>query len=122
MSRVAAALVLSALACGLAACGGDAGPEVTVIPPDDPRVPTLQRGERACGDMPVRDAGTDYPIRIRATGVDCRTARLIAREVTIDNSSETPLNFTCPDALVDDDLSKHCTKGSLEVTWEVHVQ
>jgi hypothetical protein len=72
------------------------------------------------GAVPPRDAATDYPTKIRASGVDCRTARLIAREVTADLSG-TPLNFDCPHAL-DDEPSKRCTKGALEVSWDLRAQ
>lgn len=115
---LAAPLLGLAVAGVLMACGGDAQPEVEVIPADDERVPTLQPGERDCGSVPAPD---DYPTNIRATGVDCQTARLIVREV-MEGRSETPLNFACPDALDNDDLSKHCTKGSLKVTWDIRVQ
>ena len=116
--------------CGNSDNGGGSGaeepgtnePEITLNPAPDPRSPTLKPGTRACGEIPVGDGATDYPRDIRATGVDCRTARLIARTVTIDGSSETPLNFECPDALDDEDLQKHCTKDSLEVTWEIEIQ
>jgi hypothetical protein len=93
-----------------------------VVPADDPRSPTLKPGTRACGTIPVRDDATDYPQDIRATGVDCLSARYIARTVTIDGSSETPMNFVCPDALDEGDLQKRCTKDSLAVSWQIHVQ
>jgi hypothetical protein len=126
VSRTVARLLLAfASGCLLGACGSgdelDTTRPVTVIPAPDRRSPTLKAGTRRCGAIPVRDGATDYPQAIRATGVDCRTARVIARAVTIE-SSQTPLNFVCRDALDNDDLQKHCTKGSLEVTWEIHVQ
>jgi hypothetical protein len=98
--RPAAVLLAAAV---LAGCGGDDGGG------EEPET-------RACGS--VSAVASDSPGDITARGVDCATARAVARLVTVEGDEDKRTQgFDCSDVDLLRSGPQRCTRGDAEITW-----
>ena len=126
MNRLAVGVLLLAT-IAFSACGDDDGGDKPSAeqptPQSEPAPQTTTESqaseEEECGSISGGPGGGDSVENITATGVDCTTAKAIARAVTIEGADAPPSGFDCPDAQTYAAEQQTCTKGDAKVSWDV---